>query len=247
MKVLITNDDGFFAPGLCALARTILDAGYDVYICAPDHQRSAASHSITLTGTLKAEKINVPGTKAAWAVNGTPADCVRLVLKHLCPDIDVVFSGVNHGTNGGIDILYSGTVAAAMEGAIMGKRAIAVSLAQSREDTYHLASNLALQIFKKTMHLNLPDYSILNINYPDTDKALGLKAVPIRLTRYSDRYIETFLTPTTSEYRLIGEMEELDSYDEDDYSWIARGYATLTVLSHNASDRETTIQLGTIL
>ena len=247
MKILITNDDGIFAPGLCALTQTFRKAGHEIYLCAPSHQRSAASHSVTLTRALTAEKLQIPGTKAAWSVDGTPADCVRLALNHLCPDMDVVLSGINHGANAGIDVLYSGTVAAAMEGALTGKRAIAVSLDVSKEDTYHLAAELALSVMEKTMHVQLPDYSVLNINYPAADRALGLKAVPLRLTRYQNHFIETVLTSAVSEYRLDAALEELAEHDESDYSWLRRGYATLTVLSHNTTDRESTLRLGSLL
>ena len=117
MKILISNDDGIFAPGLMALVRAFSAAGHAVYVAAPDSQRSAASHSMTLFQPLTARARAVEGAEKAWAIDGTPVDCVKLAVKALCPEVEFVISGVNHGYNAGSDVLYSGTVGAAMEGA----------------------------------------------------------------------------------------------------------------------------------
>ena len=135
MTILISNDDGIFAPGIAALVQAFARAGHEVYVAAPDAQRSAASHSMTLSQPLQAKEVSLPGAVRAWAVSGTPVDCVKLALACLCPQVQAVISGVNHGYNAGSDVLYSGTVAAAMEGALAGLPAMAVSLAYSREDT----------------------------------------------------------------------------------------------------------------
>ena len=247
MRILVTNDDGIMAPGLRALAHAAAKAGHEVYIVAPNRQRSAASHSITIGQALTAEEMQIPGISRAFAVDGTPADCVSLALKHLFPNIDVVLSGINHGYNGGMDVMYSGTVAAAMEGAIMGKRALAVSLAYEREDTYDLAASLAIDIMDRTSALVLPDYSVININYPMTDRALGVKAVPLRLTRYDDHYVEVRLRDGRTGYRLEGSMVPIPEPQEDDYSWLSRGYATVTVLTHEMTDREMTTQIRALV
>lgn len=247
MRILVTNDDGIMAPGLRALAHAAAKAGHEVYIAAPNRQRSAASHSITIGQALTAEEMQIPGICRAFAVDGTPADCVSLALKHLCPNIDVVLSGINHGYNGGMDVMYSGTVAAAMEGAIMGKRALAVSLAYEREDTYDLAASLAIDIMTRTSDLSLPDYSVISINYPMTDRALGVKAVPLRLTRYDDYYVEVRLRDGRTGYRLEGSMVPIPEPQEDDYSWLSRGYATVTVLTHEMTDREMTTQIRALV
>lgn len=115
MKILISNDDGITAPGIHALSRAFAEAGHDVAVIAPDAQRSAASHSMTLFAPLKVRKAHVPGARLAFAVSGTPADCVKLGLRNLCPEAEFVVSGVNHGYNAGSDVLYSGTEPAAME------------------------------------------------------------------------------------------------------------------------------------
>lgn len=134
MRILISNDDGIFAPGLMALVRAFSAAGHTVYVAAPDGQRSAASHSMTLFQPLTARGRAVEGAEKAWAIDGTPVDCVKLAVKALCPEVEFVISGVNHGYNAGSDVLYSGTVGAAMEGALNGRPAMAVSLGHERED-----------------------------------------------------------------------------------------------------------------
>ena len=123
MRILISNDDGICAPGLMALVRAFSAAGHTVYVAAPDSQRSAASHSMTLFHPLTARARAVEGAEKAWAIDGTPVDCVKLAVKALCPEVEFVISGVNHGYNAGSDVLYSGTVGAAMEGALNGRLA----------------------------------------------------------------------------------------------------------------------------
>ena len=137
MKILISNDDGIFSPGIKALVSAFAKAGHEVYVAAPDSQRSAASHSMTLFRPLTAKE-------AAWAIDGTPVDCVKLAVETLCPEVEAVLSGINHGYNAGSDVLYSGTVGAATEGALRGKPAMAVSLGHEREDTYDKAAALAV-------------------------------------------------------------------------------------------------------
>ena len=148
MKVLISNDDGIFAPGIAALCEAFADAGHEVIVCAPDRQRSAASHALTISGPLTVREAQVPGAARAYAIGGTPADCVKLGLSALCPEAEAVISGVNHGYNAGSDILYSGTVAAAMEGALCGRPAMAVSQAYSRGE-YGEASRMAVRLFAR--------------------------------------------------------------------------------------------------
>ena len=237
MRILVTNDDGIMAPGLQSLARTAAKAGHEVYIAAPNQQRSAASHCITLGKYMVAEEMQFPGICRAWSIEGMPADCVSLALRHLCKDVDVVLSGINHGYNAGMqDVIYSGTVAAAMEGAMIGKRALAVSLAPERDDTYDLAAELAIEIMERTYPASLPDYSIININYPGTDKALGVRAVPLRFMRYDSYYDETRMPDGRMAYKIMGDIEPVLDYREDDYSWLTRGYATVTVLTQNMAN-----------
>ena len=105
MKILISNDDGILAPGIAALVKAFAGAGHEVFVCAPDSQRSAASHSLTIGRKLTAREIAMDGAAKAYAISGTPADCVKLGLTVLCPGAEAVVSGVNHGLNVGTDVL----------------------------------------------------------------------------------------------------------------------------------------------
>lgn len=240
MKILISNDDGILAPGIAALTRAFVAAGHEVYVCAPDGQRSAASHSLTLGGALPVREVAMEGVKGAWAIGGTPVDCVRLGLFVLCPQAEVVISGVNHGYNAGTDILYSGTVGAAMEGALQGRRAIAVSLAHEREDTYDRAAALAVDMFDRLAAHPLPQGSVLNLNYPATDEARGIVAAPMKGLYYTEEYRRSIREDGTPCYTLCGQIDEARREEGGDYAWLCQGYATATVISYDLTDHEAT-------
>lgn len=231
MKILISNDDGIFAPGIKALVSAFEKAGYEVYVAAPDSQRSAASHSMTLFRPLTAKETAFEGAVKAWAIDGTPVDCVKLAVETLCPEVEAVLSGINHGYNAGSDVLYSGTVGAAMEGALSGKPAMAVSLGYEREDTYDKAAALAVEVFNKAKAQTLPACSLLNLNYPENDEALGLKATSLRALRYLETYEPHVGEDGVVHYTLNGVLDKTMEDGEDDYTWLRRGYATITVLS----------------
>ena len=188
MKILISNDDGIFAPGIKALVQAFDKAGHEVYVCAPDSQRSAASHSLSIARPLTVRETDFPGTVKAYAIGGTPADCVKLGLTVLCPEAQAVVSGVNKGYNAGTDILYSGTVAAAMEGAICGRPALAISQMEKRED-YTRAAELAVVMFEKLMQHPLAPLSVLNVNYPLTDEIKGIVTATMGQLHYSESYV----------------------------------------------------------
>lgn len=191
MKFLLTNDDGILAPGLQALGRELAKLG-EVYVCAPDHNCSANSHHLTMKDPIAVQETEVCGAVCAWAVNGTPADCVHLALSTLLPEpIDVVVSGINRGTNLSTDCLYSGTVAAAAEGYILGRPALAVSLdsfdaAADYKPAAEIGARMARYIVEKQANL------LLNVNVPARPKTeiLGEKLTCIdRIQRYpQDNY-----------------------------------------------------------
>ena len=233
MRILISNDDGIFAPGLMALVRAFSAAGHTIYVAAPDSQRSAASHSMTLFHPLTARERAVEGAEKAWAIDGTPVDCVKLAVKVLCPEVEFVISGINHGYNAGSDVLYSGTVGAAMEGALNGRPAIAVSLGHEREDIYDKAAALAVRVFDGLRAHPLPPFSVLNLNYPERDEALGLKATSLRTLRYLDDYEPEIGEDGETRYTLVGGLDKSMADGEDDYTWLKRGYATMTVLTYD--------------
>lgn len=234
MKILISNDDGIFAPGIRALVDAFSAAGHEVYVCAPDSQRSAASHSLSIGRALTVEEISFDGAARAFAIGGTPADCVKLGLTVLCPQAEAVVSGINKGYNVGTDILYSGTVAAAMEGAICGRPALAVSQPHTRE-SYAAAAALALRAFDAMVKEPLPALSVLNLNYPDCDEIRGVVTVDMGQLHYDEVYTPSVDADGRTCYTLMGVVRG-DVPQSDDYEKLTRGYATLTVLHYNMTD-----------
>jgi 5'-nucleotidase len=163
MRILLSNDDGYFAPGLAVLAEA-LSALAEVVVVAPERDRSGASNSLTLDRPLMVRKSH----QGFHYVNGTPTDCVHLaVTGMLDPPPDMVVSGINHGANMGDDTIYSGTVAAATEGFLLGIPSIAVSLASKSEGNYPAAASIAADLVRRFQGRSLPQPLLLNVNVPD--------------------------------------------------------------------------------
>ena len=163
MRILLSNDDGYFAPGLAILAEA-LSALAEVVVVAPERDRSGASNSLTLDRPLMVRKSH----QGFHYVNGTPTDCVHLaVTGMLDPQPDMVVSGINHGANMGDDTIYSGTVAAATEGFLLGMPSIAVSLASKSEGNYPAAARVAADLVRRFQRQALPQPVLLNVNVPD--------------------------------------------------------------------------------
>lgn len=166
MRVLVSNDDGVEAPGIRVLAEGLRAAGHEVTVVAPDRDRSGASNSLTLDQPIRAKEI----AARVWRVAGTPTDCVHLALTGLlASDPDIVVSGINSAANLGDDVIYSGTVAAAMEGRFLGLPAVAMSLVTSEHSGRHYdtAARAALEITARLLVDPLPADTILNVNVPD--------------------------------------------------------------------------------
>lgn len=175
MKILVSNDDGILSNGIRALIEA-LSPCHDVYVVAPDRERSAAGHSLTLHTPLRVEEVDAKyGAKKCWMTTGTPGDCVKLAINAILSDNekpDMVISGINHGPNLGADILYSGTVSCAMEGAIMGYPSIATSLASLRNEyeDFKFASEFIAQLLNRLDKYKIPPKTILNVNIPGLEK-----------------------------------------------------------------------------
>ena len=163
MRVLVSNDDGVDAPGIRALAEGLRLAGHDVTVVGPDRDRSGASNSLTLDQPIRVKSLG----DAIWSVAGTPTDCVHLALTGLLErEPDIVVSGINNFANMGDDVIYSGTVAAAMEGRFLGLPAIAMSLAAGDHNARHFetAARAAVEITARLLIDPLPADTILNVN-----------------------------------------------------------------------------------
>ena len=195
--ILLTNDDGIYAPGLAALQRELAKLG-EVYVVAPATEQSGVGHMITYLTPLIVKEVFQNERMAGgsddhwgWAVEGSPADCVKIGVAEFCPRRpDLVVSGINAGLNAGINVLYSGTVAAAIEGAFFGITSIAVSLQYERHFQFEKAACLARQIIEQILAAKGPDPQLYNVNIPTAalsgEPQVGI--VPMNVTRYGDRF-----------------------------------------------------------
>ncbi|CUH91696.1 5'/3'-nucleotidase SurE [Herbinix luporum] len=203
MRILVVNDDGVFTSGISHLAKMAAKLG-EVWVVAPDQQCSAMSHRITVHGTLdiKQVDISVPGVHA-YGVSGTPADCVKVGIKYLMPEKpDIVFSGINFGYNVGLDILYSGTVGAAMEALIHGVPAMAFS--KEMNDNYEVVEANLLSITKELLNRPIKSNEIWNINFPSCTmsefRGVLYDRIPAKEQFYLDKYVRMELE--NSNFRL---------------------------------------------
>ena len=193
LKILISNDDGVFADGIRTLANAALARGHQVSVVCPDQERSATGHGLTLHAPIRAERADElfdDGVRA-WACSGTPSDCVKLALFSLLDEWpDLVLSGINHGPNLGTDVLYSGTVSAAMEGTIEGLKALAVSSADFQWRQFVPAAQLALDVAERMLTEGWPEGMLLNLNVPPRPlEAMGpLRWCRNAVRRYTDQF-----------------------------------------------------------
>lgn len=233
MKILLTNDDGINAKGIYALAEG-LSKYHQVWVVAPNSQKSACSHSITILNPLlvKAEKLKELDVKA-FSVTGTPADCVRIGLDKLVEEkIDLVVSGINRGLNVGTDVIYSGTVSAAIESAIYEIPSLAVSQEVSKDiECYENAVKYTLEVIEKIKNRPLGEDVVLNLNIPlcESNEIKGIKVCKIGKTRYAHSYVEYDSNLQEKGYKVSGEMME-KNFSEDDVDFIRENYVTLTPL-----------------
>ncbi|NEQ33268.1 MAG: 5'/3'-nucleotidase SurE [Leptolyngbya sp. SIO4C5] len=217
MKILVSNDDGIFALGIRTLANTLAAAGHEVTVVCPDRERSATGHGLTLHKPIRAEVIESvfhPQVQA-WACSGTPSDCVKLALGALLDTPpDFVLSGINHGANLGTDVLYSGTVSAAMEGVIEGIPSVAFSLAGFKSQEFQPGANFARILVDHLGNNTLGAGVLLNVNIPPVDEAdiQGVKITHQGLRRYVDLFEKRVDPRGKTYYWLAGEvMEEVNN------------------------------------
>lgn len=226
MRLLISNDDGVFATGIRALADTLAAAGHQVTVVCPDRERSATGHGLTLHEPIRAEAVKGvfhPDIQA-WACSGTPSDCVKLALGAILDQPpDWVLSGINQGANLGTDVLYSGTVSAAMEGVIEGIPAIAFSLTSFTQRDFVPAAQFAQRLLDTLKRQPLPTPMLLNVNIPAVS-AGAIKGCLIArqgIRRYIDMFEKRIDPRGKTYYWLAGEVLEPVEHDEDSYQLLA--------------------------
>jgi 5'-nucleotidase len=250
MKLLISNDDGIFALGIRTLADTLAEVGHDVTVVCPDRERSATGHGLTLHDPIRAEPVTTifHSTVKAWSCSGTPSDCVKLALGALVDDPpDLVLSGINHGSNLGTDVLYSGTVSAAMEGAIEGIPSIAFSLASYTSKEFSAAAAFAKSLITQISKQPLPEAMLLNVNVPPIklDEIVGVAVTRQGVRRYFDTFEKRVDPRGKTYYWLAGEvLEDVEQPEHlhlppeipTDVHAIREGYITVTPLQYNLTD-----------
>jgi len=241
MRILLSNDDGYFAPGLAALAQ-VLAAVAEVTVVAPERDRSGASNSLTLDRPLTLRR----AANGFYFVNGTPSDCVHLAVTGLFETLpDMVISGINLGANMGDDTIYSGTVAAATEGYLLGIPSMAVSLVSHDASDFSAAARVALDMVDRFVRQPFREPVLLNVNVPDEPyEALG----PARVTRLGRRHKAEPVVPSTTPrnetvYWVGAAGGAAEAGEGTDFHAVANGVVSVTPLQ---IDLTHTAQIGTV-
>lgn len=240
MRILLTNDDGYQAPGIRALYDALSEVA-DVTVVAPDRQRSAVSLGITLEDPLRAWSIDHTGMKG-FAVNGTPADCVKMGMGELVKETpDFVFSGINQGTNVGLNCNYSGTVAGAVEGALNGIPSIAVSLLSFTQKDYSVPARAARLVLEKLETFQMTPYEVLNVNVPDLpmDKIKGIRVAPVSHALYREVVEKRYDTRHQEYYWMGGRWMDLNHVEGGDHETTSAGYIAVTPLTVDWTSHKT--------
>ncbi len=245
MRILLTNDDGIFAPGLAAIYKKLIKLG-EVIVVAPSESRSGASHSLTFSKPLVCNKVDINGQFTGYSVEGSPADCVKLAVLQLCQGpIDLLVSGINNGANAGINIYYSGTVAAAMEGVFLKIPSVAMSIAFEEGTNFEHAADYCWQVLQKLMPVR--DGAVININIPQLSKGApkGIRIVPQSHEGFHEHYEETKNEQGQTVFQLTG-GEHRDEETPADTTSLADGFITVTALAPGLTDFEKTEKLKSI-
>jgi len=241
MRILLTNDDGIYAPGLRALRRELLPLG-SVTVIAPATEQSAAGHSVTLLTPLLVNEVFEDDGKTfvGWAVEGRPADCVKLALLELLPDPpDVIISGLNAGSNAGINVLYSGTVAAAIEGAFYRRTAIAVSLEYDKKIyDFPTAAKYARQVIEQILAHSPPEGSLFNVNIPVLERGpvRGVKVLPQNVSPYHEKFDRRVNPRGRTYFWTSPEFTCPDPHPDTDVTALDESYITVTPLQFDLTD-----------
>jgi 5'-nucleotidase len=234
--ILVTNDDGVHSPGIIALFKAMKEIG-DAYIVAPDRERSAVGHALTLHRPLKAEELR----ENVFCVNGTPTDCVALAVHKILPaKPDLVASGINRGANLGDDITYSGTVSAAMEGTILNVPSFAISLVGEKPFHYETAAPFAIEVAEYILEKSLPYDTLLNVNVPNIQRDL-IKGIKITRQgkRVYDNAIQEIYSPGGDKHYWIGGGRPFWEHGEDmDIQAVLDGYVSVTPVHLNLTNFE---------
>ncbi|MDD2484609.1 MAG: 5'/3'-nucleotidase SurE [Eubacteriales bacterium] len=240
MKILVTNDDGITARGIRELAMA-LSSEAEIYVFAPDSQKSACGHGITMHLPLAVNEVDFPKVTGAWSVSGTPADCVKLglsILKEQKIDIDFVYSGINHGSNLGTDTLYSGTVSGAIEGVINGIPSFAVSIYSHEPKHFGPSCEMAIEALH-TSKGKLDGRTVLNINLPDlpSESIKGVRITTLGAREYEKEFREHINEKGAVQYFYAGQPIVYSGLSNDiDVIALQNEYVSITPLHYDLTN-----------
>jgi len=241
LRILVSNDDGIDAPGIEAVVKELKKLG-EVDVVAPDKQRSAVGHAITMNYPLRAARFHKNGVFFGYAVEGTPADSVKLAISSLLKQKpDLLVSGINHGSNTAISIIYSGTVSAATEGTVLGIPSIAVSLTTFGVPDFRYAAKFTRALAAFVARKGLPHGTLLNVNIPAVKKK---EIRGVRITRQGkNRWDDTFEVrrdPNDKEYYwLTGKLEVIDHAEDTDEIAVMNNFISITPIHYDLTDYDT--------
>ncbi len=245
-RILVSNDDGIFSKGIRALAAELGKLGH-VDVVAPNAQQSAVGHALTVAVPLRVERHEHNDRFFGWSVNGTPADCVKLAARHILPyQPDLLVSGINHGRNTAISLVYSGTVSGATEGTMLGIPSIAVSLDDfSPEADFTAAARYARRIARQVLQNGLPPGVLLNVNVPAIaeEEIKGIRTAPQGESYWNDHYDERIDPMDRTYYWLHGDYVIVG--EESDDHILNDGYVSVTPIHYRLTDEEMLRQLQT--
>ena len=241
--IFISNDDSIWAPGIKALVEIARKFG-DVIVVAPEMPQSGKGHAVTIKNPIRLKEVNVFDGIESWAVSGTPADCVKIAKDVLIKDriVDLVLSGINHGSNASINILYSGTMSAAIEGALEGKNAIGFSLDDFSEDAdFTAAKHFAEILIERMLNTKLKKQVLLNVNIPNLklDEIKGMKICRQARGKWVDEFSETLDPRGVPYYWLTGEFKNLEKDATDTDLWaLKNGYVSIVPSSFDLTQHD---------
>ncbi|ADK83819.1 stationary-phase survival protein SurE [Desulfarculus baarsii DSM 2075] len=240
MRILLTNDDGVMAAGIGALHQ-VLCQRHEVFVVAPETEQSAVGHSITLADPIKVRPLSAKTGMNGFAVAGTPADCVKLAMGQLMPQPpDLVVSGINQGANVGVNVLYSGTVSAATEAAILGLRSLAFSLASHTSRDFSHAAAVAAGLIEQYDLLAAPPEVCLNVNIPalPVDQIKGVRLARQSCSRLGERFLRRTDPRGHVYFWQAGESMGVEGGPDTDYPALLEGYVTITPLRHDMTHNQ---------
>ncbi|HMP73075.1 MAG TPA: 5'/3'-nucleotidase SurE [Kiritimatiellia bacterium] len=230
MRILICNDDGIHAPGIHALYHAVKDLG-DVTVAAPDRERSAVGHAITISDPIKCKEVQFEDSFKGYAIGGTPADCVKLAVYALVDQRpDLIISGINLGPNAGISVIYSGTVSAATEGTILGIPSIAISLNTFQNPNWDTPAKVARAVAQRVIEQGLPEETLLNVNVPNLpwEHIKGYKTTSMGRSRFEEVFHHRTDPRGNVYYWMDGELELHTGQENSDVQALEEGFVSLT-------------------